>query len=137
MRPDPMESVNQIPPSDALAIVLVATPDATAGQLLLLLCHCSPPARVAPGAPCGLRGAWRGAPGRSVNVFRTVNHVTAGSPVATYAEPKTHAAGGPIMNDLTENLGGNLGAGDDDECGIVGMESDPFTGACVDLIAED
>ena len=41
------------------------------------------------------------------------------------------------MNDSMEILGGNLGADDDVECGIVGLESDPFTGACVDPIAED
>ena len=41
------------------------------------------------------------------------------------------------MNDSMETLGGNLGAADDADCEIFGLETDPFTGACVDRIAEE
>ena len=42
------------------------------------------------------------------------------------------------MNDPMETMGGNLGAANDDaECGIFGLESDPFTGDCVDRSAEE
>ena len=41
------------------------------------------------------------------------------------------------MNDSMETMGGNLGAADEADCEIFGLETDPFTGICVDRLAEE